>query len=154
MATYSTVKYSTKSSRVSDFCVLLLIILFCYAATSKLISLELFRQQLLNQTIPAEVSRVLVYLLPGIELLAVGFLIYKPTRRLGLIAASLLMLAFTGYIALVLLGFWDRIPCSCGGILNSMSWTAHLVFNLFFLAIALFALIKTTTGQAENLRKE
>jgi hypothetical protein len=155
MKTESKAHYSNSSARLPDMCAALLITLFCYAAFSKLLDFGQFREQLLNQTIPAEVARVLVYVLPTAEILTVSLLLIPATRWLGLFASALLMLAFTAYIALVWFGFWDRVPCSCGGVLNGMGWGAHLVFNLFFLAIALYALIhKTKTGQAENLRKE
>ena len=141
-------------NRAADLSALLLIVLFCYAAVSKLISFELFRVQMRNQTIPPEAAEVLIYLLPALELLTAGLLYKSSTRRFGLIASVMLMAAFTGYITLVLLGFWDRVPCSCGGIVSGLGWSAHLIFNLFFLLIALFALIRTNTGDAENLRKE
>jgi hypothetical protein len=34
---------------------------------------------------------------------------------------------------LVKLLVFGRIPCSCGGLISSLSWTQHLFFNLFFL---------------------
>jgi len=150
----STIHCSDFVRRLADLSVSLLIVLFCYAAVSKLISFELFRQQMRNQTIPAEAAEILVYLLPALEIITAGLLIHPFTRRSGLAASAVLMLAFSGYIALVLLGFWDRVPCSCGGILGGLGWGTHLVFNLFFLGTALFALIKQNTGEAENLRKE
>ncbi|MGY0036285.1 MauE/DoxX family redox-associated membrane protein [Pedobacter sp. NJ-S-72] len=60
----------------------------------------------------------------------------KGSRLLGLILSALLMVLFTGYIALVLSGYYDHIPCSCGGVLNSLEWRTHLWFNVFFLVLA------------------
>jgi putative oxidoreductase len=45
------------------------------------------------------------------------------------------MLLFTFYILYMLL-FEKHLPCSCGGVLKEMTWKQHLVFNLFFTAIA------------------
>jgi hypothetical protein len=42
---------------------------------------------------------------------------------------------FTTYIFLIL-NFSDYIPCSCGGVLEKMGWTEHIVFNLIFIVIA------------------
>lgn len=42
---------------------------------------------------------------------------------------------FTAYI-FIILSFTIYIPCSCGGVLETMGWTEHLVFNLFFVAMA------------------
>lgn len=36
-----------------------------------------------------------------------------------------------------------NIPCSCGGILESLGWREHLYFNLAFIALAVLALINT-----------
>jgi len=36
-----------------------------------------------------------------------------------------------------MLKVFDRIPCSCGGIIAKLSWGQHLVFNLIFLGLAL-----------------
>ncbi len=44
------------------------------------------------------------------------------------------MAMFTGYI-IIILNYAERIPCSCGGILNKMGWHDHLIFNIFFTAL-------------------
>jgi hypothetical protein len=119
----------------------LLVLLFSYAAVSKLLTFALFQRQLLNQPIPPQLARPLAWLLPLTELLTAGLLLFRPTRLAGLWAAFGLMALFSGYIALVLSGFWDRVPCSCGGILSHLSWQAHFWFNLCFLGIALTALL-------------
>lgn len=125
----------------------LLALLFIYAAASKLLDFGLFRGQLLNQDLPAGLARVLAYLLPALELLAVLLLAFRRTLLAGLLLSFLLLFFFTGYTGLVLFGYWDRVPCSCGGILNHMSWKAHFFFNLCFLALSLAALLR-------ELRKE
>jgi hypothetical protein len=43
-------------------------------------------------------------------------------------------------------------PCTCGGIIEKMSWNQHVVFNMAFTVLALFALRfdkKKTKAQAE-----
>lgn len=49
----------------------------------------------------------------------------------------ILMLIFTLYVALILLNAFEYIPCSCGGIMESLSWNEHLLVNLLFLAVAI-----------------
>jgi len=51
-----------------------------------------------------------------------------------------MLIAFTGYISLVQLNYYGRIPCSCGGIVRELSWTQHLFLNLYLIAITLTAL--------------
>lgn len=118
----------------------LLIILFIYAALSKLLTFGDFRQQLYNQTFPHWLAGVLLHLLPAAEIATAALLSFKRTLVAGLLGSCILLAAFTGYISLVMLHYWDRIPCSCGGILNHMSWTTHLIFNWVFLILNLLAI--------------
>ena len=45
------------------------------------------------------------------------------------------MVMFTAYIYLIL-NYSDFIPCSCGGVLEDLSWTQHLIFNIVFIFLA------------------
>lgn len=112
-----------------------LVLLFVYAAASKLMIFHGFRNQLLNQPLPLWLSRLLVWMLPASELATAGLLSFQKTRKKGLYASLVLMTTFTGYIALVLSKVFGRIPCSCGGIFNQMSWGVHLAFNLVTLTV-------------------
>jgi len=118
----------------------LLILLFVYAALSKLLELERFRGQLYNQSFSHALADLLLFALPISELVTCGLLMLPLTRWYGLLSAAALMTVFTLYIALVLLGFWSRVPCSCGGVLAHLSWTQHLWFNLFFLGLSMAGL--------------
>ena len=129
--------------------VLLLIVLYVYAVTSKLGDLSEFRSQLYNQTFPHALADILLVALPALEILTVGLLFFPRTVLTGLYFSAGLLAVFTGYILLVKLHVWARVPCSCGGILNRMSWTTHLIFNLCFLILNLFAI----KGEAENLEQ-
>ena len=123
----------------------LLILLYCYAALSKLLDTDAFREQLYNQTFPHVLADPLLYGLPLTELLTVALLVMPRTQFAGLLLSFSLLLLFSGYIALVLLGYWNRVPCSCGGILSRMSWQTHLLFNLAFLGINAFAISRPAT---------
>lgn len=114
-----------------------LVMLFCYTAVSKLYDVEEFRRQLANQELPGWVKGPLVWLIPGSELLFSLLLSFAVTRLAGLYGSAILMAMFTGYMALVYFGYFDRVPCSCGGVLRSMGFGVHLLFNLFFLALSL-----------------
>lgn len=113
----------------------LLILLFTYAAASKLGDLEKFRGQLYLQPFPQKFADLLLYLLPGAELFVVVLLLSDRFRAAGLIASLVLLAAFTVYISMGLLHVWKRVPCSCGGILEHMGWGAHLAFNWAFMII-------------------
>lgn len=135
--------------QVIDF---LLMLLWVYAAVSKLLAAAAFREQLYNQTFPHVLADGLYYALPFAELLAAGLLSFTRTQTAGRWLSLGLLSIFSGYIVLVLLHFWSRVPCSCGGILSHMGWQMHLFFNLFFIGLTIAALY--SPGKAENLRKE
>ena len=118
----------------------MLVVLWCYASVNKLIEFSHFRHEMINQVIPRPLSEVLVYLIPVSELTAAIFLCKESLRWPGLCLSLFLMTVFTAYIALVYFNFFNRVPCSCGGILKSMGWGTHLIFNLSFLLITLSAI--------------
>ena len=119
----------------------LLVILFTYTALSKILDVDTFRKQLLNQPLPETLKQNLVWLIPVSEITTSIFLIVKPLRLYGFVLAFLLMLAFTLYVGLILANTFAYIPCSCGGILNTLSWKAHFIFNIVFTLLALAGVI-------------
>ncbi|WHT39521.1 hypothetical protein QNH98_02135 [Myroides sp. mNGS23_01] len=115
------------------------ILLFVYAAISKLITFEAFQVQLTQSPLLSAYANIIAYLVLGAELLFALLLCTKTTRLLGLYLSYGLMVAFTLYIY-VILNYSDFIPCSCGGILEKMGWTEHLWFNIIVSLLALVAL--------------
>jgi hypothetical protein len=51
------------------------------------------------------------------------------------------MTIFTIYIGAIMAGFFINVPCSCGGLIQSLTWGEHLLFNLFFIALAFIAIV-------------
>jgi len=117
--------------------VFLLILLWVYAAASKLIAFGHFQDQMHKQVLFPFIQALLIYLLPPVELAIAVVLTFDKTQKAGIYSSSILLFFFTGYVALVKLHFFKWVPCSCGGILEHMGWTAHLIFNLFFLALTI-----------------
>lgn len=125
----------------TELITVLLIILFIYTASSKLLDIAAFRKQMLNQPLPETLKQNLVWLVPVSKITTSIFLIIKPLRLYGFVLAFLLMLAFTLYVSLILAKAFAYIPCSCGGILNTLSWEVHLIFNIVFTILALAGII-------------
>lgn len=117
-----------------------LILLFCYAAISKLLNVEDFARELANQEVPIWSRSILVWSIPGGELLVSVLLSISRTRLLGLYGSCLLMTIFTVYVGLVVYGFFDRVPCSCGGVISGMDFQMHLLFNAFFLTLSVIGI--------------
>lgn len=134
--------------------VALLILLFAYAAASKLADFAAFRRGMHRQAFPPEVADGLVYLLPVTEIVVTIMLLSGRTLAAGLKASLVLLVVFTGYILLAVVGYWQHIPCSCGGIISHLGWTEHLVFNCFCILINLIALHIHHKGEAGNPRPD
>jgi uncharacterized membrane protein YphA (DoxX/SURF4 family) len=83
---------------------------------------------------------IVVWLVPLIELLIALLLFLKSYRLISLFAAFSMMIMFTVYI-FIILNYSSFIPCSCGGILEKMGWTEHLIFNIIFVLLALLGII-------------
>ncbi|WP_345211811.1 MauE/DoxX family redox-associated membrane protein [Mucilaginibacter gynuensis] len=115
----------------------LLILLFTYAAASKLFTFDEFSWQLHNQNISGWLADLLLYTLIPAELLIAALLLHPRTQRVGLLLSVITLAVFTGYILLILAGAWDRVPCSCGGVIGRLNWTQHFFFNLFFLVLSI-----------------
>ncbi|HLV93463.1 MAG TPA: MauE/DoxX family redox-associated membrane protein [Aequorivita sp.] len=117
----------------------LFILLFVYAAVSKLLDFETFRIQLAQSPLLSAYAGIIAWAVPGVELLISVFLLFSWYRRLALYACFTLMVMFTAYIYIIL-NFSDFVPCSCGGVLEKLSWGEHLVFNLVFILFAVLAI--------------
>ncbi|MBX9734195.1 MAG: hypothetical protein K2X37_09035 [Chitinophagaceae bacterium] len=111
----------------------LLIALFTYTAVSKWMNMSLTLYEMRNQPFSRAISDILAYILPPIEAVVALLIILEKTRLAGLYIAVFLMALFTAYVLIILLGFFNRVPCSCGGIISSLGWKGHLWLNLFFL---------------------
>lgn len=130
-----------KRTLIPEIISTLLVILFIYTAASKLLKLPEFRDQMLNQEIPKWLAEVLIIALPPFEILTALLLVIPSARLTGLWISAALLFLFTGYIGLVVMGFYSRTPCSCGGVFSSMGWNTHLLFNLFFLLSTCYAIL-------------
>jgi uncharacterized membrane protein YphA (DoxX/SURF4 family) len=118
----------------------LYVLLFVYAATSKLLDIETFQVQLGQSPLLSAFADWVSWGVIVTELFVSGLLLYDKTRRIGLYFAFALMTMFTTYIVIIL-NFSSFIPCSCGGILEKLGWSEHLIFNIGFIILSLIALI-------------
>ncbi|KFF11157.1 MauE/DoxX family redox-associated membrane protein [Flavobacterium hydatis] len=125
---------------IVDVICMLYVFLFVYAASSKLFDFENFRVQLGQSPLLSAFADWISLLVPIIELLICVLLIIPKSRFIGLFASYSLMVMFTSYIFIVL-HYTAFVPCSCGGVLEKLNWTQHLIFNCIFIAMAILAII-------------
>ena len=116
------------------------ILLFVYAATSKLMDMHKFAAQIGQSPIFTSVSHLVAWMVIVMEFGASMLLAWPRHRIIGLHASLFLMTIFTTYI-LVILSFSENIPCSGGGVLQRLGWGEHLAFNIFFVALAIAGIV-------------
>ncbi|HEY4147274.1 MAG TPA: MauE/DoxX family redox-associated membrane protein, partial [Chitinophagaceae bacterium] len=96
---------------------------------------SVFREQLADSPVLKPFSGFIAWALPAVEIL-VGILLIVPRWRLkGLWLSLGLLIAFLVYI-IVMMTTSDHLPCSCGGLLEQLSWKGHIVFNSAFAVLA------------------
>ena len=113
----------------------LLVLLFVYAAGSKLMDYTKFRVEIGKSPLLTAFAPIVAWTIPLIEIGIALLLSYSRTRLAGLYASFTLMTLFTAYIFYIL-RFSPYVPCSCGGVLQKLNWNTHFYFNLFFVVIA------------------
>lgn len=118
----------------------LFILLFVYAAVSKLLDFETFETQLGQSPLLSPYVRSVSLGVIVVELIASGLLMFRKTRLIGLYLSFFLMVMFTTYI-IVILNFSPYVPCSCGGVLEAFGWKEHLIFNILFVGVAIIGIL-------------
>ncbi|WP_316795317.1 MauE/DoxX family redox-associated membrane protein [Pedobacter agri] len=113
--------------------------LFVYTAREKLLDHERFLAGLSRVSFIGNWALPLSWLVPAVELLTALLLLLPKTNQIGLWSFIGVMGLFSVYI-LVALIWLEKLPCHCGGIIESLSWREHLLFNLGLMALAGLAL--------------
>lgn len=131
---------------IVDIISCLYILLFVYAATSKLLDFQKFSDQVGQSPILTSFKNWVVIGIPVLEYIISVSLLFKRSRLIGLYSSFGLMAIFSAYIYIIT-RFSDYVPCSCGGILEKMNWNQHLIFNVVFL---LFVIVGITVFPSEH----
>jgi putative oxidoreductase len=120
---------------LSQLIAALFILLFAYTALDKLLHIKQFIFYLRNFSLFAFAPVFSAWSVVFVEMIIVCFLFFNSTRRIGFLASLCLMLVFTLFIGYMLVTF-EKLPCSCGGIIKQLSWRDHLIANLVFTGLA------------------
>jgi len=111
-----------------------LIFLFGYTALDKLIHLHTNTVVLSHMPFIQDMAAMLAVGIPAVEIATVLLLLNPRTNKSGLYVSLVLMLFFTVYLVGMLL-MKVKLPCTCGGILEQMTWEQHIVFNLIVMGL-------------------
>lgn len=108
-------------------------LLFIYTPFSKVFQWDQYQDSMMAQPLAVWFKTALIYILPVLELGATMLMTRSKTRVIGLYAASSLLLMFIGYILLIKLHFFRKVPCTCAGVFRHMTWNEHLALNIVML---------------------
>lgn len=115
--------------------------LYMFTGYDKLHNVETFIDG--NSKIPlvGHYAELIGWGIPTLEILLAVLLVlpFLKLKRIVLWASVVLMGIFTLYLAMMLAFVPDRL-CHCGGVIESMSWITHLIFNLVWLGAGIFAI--------------
>jgi uncharacterized membrane protein YphA (DoxX/SURF4 family) len=128
-----------KRKTIIETIIFLYAILFSYTGISKLMDYSVFKENITESPILAPLAAPIAWGIPLLEFAITISLIIPRWRLKGLYAALVLMSSFTIYV-IGLLTFAPNLPCSCGGIIQQLSWPKHLVFNSAFIALAIWGI--------------
>jgi len=143
-----------KKKTIVEIIALLFVVLFLYTGISKLMDYDITKEQIALSPLLAPIASWTVIALPVTEIIVSVILFIPRTRIKGLYASLALMVAFTGYVVYIL-SYNDQLPCTCGGVLQSLSWKQHLLFNAAFIVLALTGIVlgrQTPTGINYSLK--
>jgi uncharacterized membrane protein YphA (DoxX/SURF4 family) len=132
-----------KRTTIVEAIAILFVILFLYTGISKLMEYDVAVQQLSLSPVLAPFADALIIILPVAEILVAIALFLPWTKKYGLWATLVLMILFTSYV-IYILTYNAELPCTCGGVLESLSWPGHLIFNISCLILAVMALLMST----------
>ena len=141
-----------KRATIVEIIALLFVILFLYTGIAKLMDYDVAKEQIGLTPLLAPVAKAIVIVLPIAEIITAVLLFIPRTRKIGLYASVGLMLLFTTYIAYIL-NYNKHLPCTCGGVLQRMSWPQHLVFNVIFVLLAGLGIILSRKGKQKRTLK-
>jgi hypothetical protein len=131
--------YAMKIPAIINFIATLFIFLFTYTAVNKLVSFASFRYNLSHSPWIGSYSSCIAVLIPFLELAIVVLLFIPKTKLAGLYASLCLMGIFSLYIGYALVS-GSKLPCSCGGIIQRLSWQQHFWVNLVLTFMAVLAI--------------
>jgi uncharacterized membrane protein YphA (DoxX/SURF4 family) len=141
------------TKRLNDFIAAALVFLFIYTSISKLLEYDVFTRQLSQSPFITQYAGIIAWSLPLSELVIATLLMIPKMRLTGFYISFFLLCLFTCYL-IAMLNFSPFIPCSCGGILNQLSWQAHIIFNIAFILFTTTGIIQLAHRESRKPGKE
>lgn len=117
----------------------ILIAIFVYAASVKLLNYSLFVTQLHTHPLLKHFAGTIAWIVPAMELFLSVLLLLPVTRRKGLYGSAFILLIFTIYLGFMFLS-GKPLPCTCGGFISTFTWRQHIIFNLGLILLSIIGI--------------
>jgi len=118
--------------------------LFLYTGVVKLADPAGFRADL-DGSLLAPLSGLLVWIVPVCELVLAG-LLFVPPWRWWTMPAAVILLAFFTLFFLFLSYSYPAASCGCGGFIERMGPTLHLLLNITFIILGLYGINRSRSA--------
>lgn len=129
-----------KKPLLVEITILLLIIIFFYTGFSKLIHHRDFIYSIGWWKPLRSIAVFISFFIPGVQLLMAVLFFFERFRKIALTGSACLMLLFVTYIVFMKV-HESNLPCSCGGIIASLTWNEQLVINICLLLLCIISLL-------------
>lgn len=133
-----------KKQTIVEIIAYVFVILFLYTGVGKLMEYDVAKEQIGLSPLLEPIAPEVVIILPILEIATAILLFFPKTRGYGMKSSLVLMGTFTGYV-IYILSHNDQLPCTCGGVLEKMSWPQHLLFNSGMIILSLAGIILART---------
>jgi len=117
------------------------IFLFAYTGLSKLMDIARFIRVIQKTSLFGIFTIPIGWGIPILEIFLALLMAFsnRKTVKISMMIAVVCMVVFTSYLILMLL-FMEHRMCNCGGVIESLNWTEHLVFNIAVLLMGIWFL--------------
>ncbi len=119
------------------------VFLFAYTGYSKLLDHVPFTRGIARIPVLGHFPEAIGWGVPTLELvLALGLVVpERRVQRVSIGISVILMAIFTLYLLLMVSLVKEKL-CHCGGVIGSLGWTEHLMFNAAILALGIWSIRK------------
>ncbi len=143
-----------KVKRVAtEICAVLLILMYAYTAYNKLTGHQKFVYHFKKVHVFNQFPELAAWVIPVMEIAIIALLVsqVKKIRLWGFYMSGVLLVLFTIYLSAMKL-FAPKLPCSCGGFIDKLKFTEHILLNVGLLAISTIGIV--LLKEHHNLKKK
>jgi hypothetical protein len=111
-----------------------------YVGGSKFFELEKFKKTFEFIPLMRPFSWPLAVLIPVVEVITALSFLEDKFRRTSIAISTFLMLSFTIFTVFIT-KYAGTTPCTCGGVIQHLSWLQHLYLNIALLILAILGIL-------------